>query len=312
VRFHGLDLNLLVALDALMESRNVSAAARSLHLSQPAMSAALARLRAFFQDELLVQNGREMMPTPKAESLAPAVRETLLHVQSTITNPPNFDPASSNRAFTVIASDYIQAVLFDEFLRHASHVAPGMTFRILPYNEASADVFDRGGADLFVVVDATLLPAHPARLLFEDEAVAICWSGNEAIGERLSWEKFQAAGHVTTSLNIDQSGSLFDVFLRERGIERRIAVEVAAFSMMPGAVVGTNRIAILHRRFAEFYAGFMPVRWMSLPFDLPPIREFAQWHALRQRDQGLRWLLDELTRLGSRIGAGQAPVVTEA
>jgi LysR family nod box-dependent transcriptional activator len=311
VRFHGLDLNLLVALDALVKHRNVSSAARSLNLSQPAMSGALGRLRKFFQDDLLVQNGREMMLTPKAESLAPAVREALLHVQSTITTPPIFDPATSTREFSIITSDYVQTVLFDEFIRRASRIAPGMTFRIMAYNEGSPALFERGGADLFIVVDPTLLPTHPARLLFEDEAVALCWSGAAEVGERLTLEQFQAMGHITASLSSEAPGSLFDVFLRERRIERRIEVQVPTFSLMPGALVGTDRIAIMHRRLAEYFAGFMPLRTAVLPFDLPPIREFAQWHALRQRDQGLRWLLDELTALGARLGKG-APLLRDA
>jgi LysR family transcriptional regulator, nod-box dependent transcriptional activator len=304
MRFHGLDLNLLVAFEALVKHRNVSAAAASVRLSQSAMSGALARLRTFFQDELLVQNGREMMLTPKAESLGPAVHQLLLQVQSTITNPPNFDPATSTRSFTIITSDYVHAVLLDDFIRRASRIAPGITFRILPFNETSAEVFDRGGADLFIVVDGILLPTHPARLLFEDEVVAICWAGNTTIGKHLTQEGFHARGHVTASPSVDQSGSLFDSMLREQGIERRIEVEVSTFSLMPGALVGTDRLALLHRRFAEYFAGFMPLRVLQLPFALPPIREYAQWHALRQRDQGLSWLLGEITVMGASLGEG--------
>ncbi|MBB6305698.1 DNA-binding transcriptional LysR family regulator [Rhizobium leucaenae] len=114
MRFNGLDLNLLVALDALMSERNLTAAARSINLSQPAMSAAVARLRTFFQDELFTIAGREFIPTPRAESLAPALRDALLHVQLSIISREPFDPAQSDRRFKVILSDYVALVFFEK------------------------------------------------------------------------------------------------------------------------------------------------------------------------------------------------------
>ena len=109
MRFKGLDLNLLVAFDVLMATRSVSRAAERLHLSQPAMSAALARLRDYFGDELLVLQGKRMHPTAFADDLMPQVRDCLQRVESMLATSPNFDPATSQRSFTIVTSDYVLA-----------------------------------------------------------------------------------------------------------------------------------------------------------------------------------------------------------
>jgi DNA-binding transcriptional LysR family regulator len=125
MRFKGLDLNLLICLDALLDLRNVTRAAEHLSLSQPAISAALARLRTFFADPLLVQNGKRMMPTPFALRLQPAIRAILEDVDGLVGSSPHFDPASSTRDFRICLSDYLASVLLAPLLRHLAQVAPG-------------------------------------------------------------------------------------------------------------------------------------------------------------------------------------------
>ncbi|MFK0693117.1 LysR family transcriptional regulator, partial [Mesorhizobium sp. IMUNJ 23033] len=114
MRFKGLDLNLLVVLDALLSERGLTAAARRINLSQPAMSAAVARLRDFFHDELFSMSGRERILTPRAEALAPAVRDALLHIQCSIISWDPFNPAQSDRRFRIIVSDFVTLVFFEK------------------------------------------------------------------------------------------------------------------------------------------------------------------------------------------------------
>src|SRR5438309_9427773 len=127
MRFKGLDLNLVVTLSILLEERSVSAAARRLHLSQPATSAALARLREFFKDEILVALGKSMYPTPFAESLRPQLREFLQAAESIIAVSSAFDPASSQRQFRVVASDSVIRSTFVPLMDRLSVQAPGVT-----------------------------------------------------------------------------------------------------------------------------------------------------------------------------------------
>ncbi|MEC4511813.1 LysR family transcriptional regulator, partial [Klebsiella pneumoniae] len=111
MRFNKLDLNLLVALDALLSEQNISRAAEKIHLSQSATSNALARLREYFDDELLVQVGRKMEPTPRAEALKDAVRDILVRVDATVAAQPEFGPAQANRLFRLFVSDYTMTTL---------------------------------------------------------------------------------------------------------------------------------------------------------------------------------------------------------
>ena len=132
MRFDRLDLNLLVAFDVLGHEQNVSAAARTLNLSQSAVSGALNRLRDYFGDELLVPSGRRMILTPKAQQLVEPVRQALLMIRSNITTPANFDPASTERRFVIVASDYAYNVFLAEALKVAGREAPGASFDVIP------------------------------------------------------------------------------------------------------------------------------------------------------------------------------------
>ena len=132
MHFQKLDLNLLVALDALIEERSVSRAADRLNLSQSAMSSALSRLREYFGDELLVPVGRRMEPTALALNLAPAIREILQRIRVTIQARPSFDPATAERRFRVMTSDYLVEVLLADVLRELADTAPGIQMQILP------------------------------------------------------------------------------------------------------------------------------------------------------------------------------------
>ncbi len=124
MRFNGLDLNLLVAFDALWTERNLSAAARSINLSQPAMSAAVQRLRTFFGDDLFVIFGRELVPTPLAESLAAPTRDALLHIQLSITTRDAFGPTKSDRQFRVVLSDFMTVVFFRRIVERVARELP--------------------------------------------------------------------------------------------------------------------------------------------------------------------------------------------
>src|ERR1044071_1288476 len=135
MHFEQLDLNLLVALDALLTERSITAAGVRVHLTQSAMSGALSRLREFFGDELLTQVGRKMVPTPLGESLGEPVRQILLQIKSTLYAKPGFDPASSTRHFSLMMSDYVATVLMGQVLVRAEAQAPRVRF-----NVASNDV----------------------------------------------------------------------------------------------------------------------------------------------------------------------------
>src|SRR5690606_33597420 len=162
MRFNGLDLNLLIALQVLLEERNVTRAARRLNISQPAMSAALARLRAYFQDDILMAQGKQMVPTAQAQALAGPVRRMLGELDQLLTSTALFEPATSQRTFRLVASDYITASVIGPLLRQFARSAPLLRLEImLPCDEAAQLVIE-GQADLVITPEDFLDPDQPA------------------------------------------------------------------------------------------------------------------------------------------------------
>src|SRR5262245_46849136 len=182
MHFRQLDLNLLVALDALLTERNITRAGKRVFLTQSAMSGALARLRQYFGDDLLVQVGRKMMLTPLGESLIEPVREILIKVKDTVETRPGFDPATSTRRFSMMMSDFCETVLMLEVAQRAEATAPNVSFEILSNNvEEPLEFLDRADVDMLVMPAHLLSPGHPQESLFEDDFVCIAWNGNDAV-----------------------------------------------------------------------------------------------------------------------------------
>jgi LysR family nod box-dependent transcriptional activator len=309
MRFDRLDLNLLVALDALVEDRSVSGAARRLHLSQPAVTGALQRLREFFGDELLVQSGRRMLLTPKAEELIAPVRRALLQIRSEITRPTGFDPLTVQRHFVIVASDYAFTIFVAQVIRTAAVLAPGVTFEIINPDRLAVDRLERAEVDVLITVTPFVVSGHPQILLFDDEEVVISCPG--AGYGHVDEDAYFAAGHVIAMFGKDRHPSVIDDYLSGYPRQRRIEVRVPSFVELPMAIAGTRRLAIMHRRLAEHLSAFYPLVIHPAPIQLPRIQEVAQWHRLRDKDAGVRWLVQLLeataNELPNRKETGPAP-----
>ncbi|MXO71791.1 LysR family transcriptional regulator [Alteraurantiacibacter buctensis] len=300
MRFERLDLNLLVALAVLIEERSVSAAARRLHLSQPAVSGALNRLRDFFGDELLVQSGRQMVLTPKAEELAGPVNDALMLIRTRITTPARFDPERVERTFRVIASDYVFLVFLAEMVAGLAKTAPGLSFEILSPEERTMDLLDRGEADLLITIDTRVRPDFPRLELFKDEQAVICWSGSRhAAG--IDREAFGAAGHAVSYFGPARAPAFSELYFEQHAIDRRIEVYVPTFTMLPDAVIGTERLATIQRRYAVRCARVMPISVLPVPYPVPMLTEVAQWHSMRSQDAGVQWLVKTIEQAAGAL-----------
>lgn len=287
----GLDLNLLVALDALFAEKSVSRAGDRLHLSQSATSGALARLREVFRDQLLVPVGRKMVLTPVAESLVEPVRNFLLQAEAILNNNPVFDPSSSTRKFRVLMSDYVETVLMTEALPRIEQFAPGIRLEFISNVEGGFEALDRGEIDLSIVPSVRVGAEHPSELLFEDEFTCVVWSGNTRVKSTISLDDYLAMGHIVVRFGKHQELTTFDEWFMERfGHERRVEVVTTAFNLVPQLLVGTHRIATLHRRLAMFYKRYLPLKLIQPPFEIATFHESMQWHKSRDRDPGTLWL----------------------
>lgn len=305
--FAGLDLNLLVALDALFAERSVSRAGERLHLSQSATSGALARLRDAFHDPLLVQVGRKMMLTPLAERLVEPVREFLLQAETIVNGSPAFDPTTSTRKFRVQMSDYVQTVVMTEALPRLQSLAPGISLELVWNIEGNSESLERGEIDLAVTPTSYLSTGHPSEPLFEDDFICLLWSENSRVKRDLSLEAYLSLGHVVVRFGKLQQLPSFDQWFVERfGQQRRIEVITTAFNLVPQLLIGTSRIATLQHRLATFYKRYLPLRLIPPPIEIPRLEESMQWHKSRDRDPGTIWLRSVLKEAVSKSSLNEA------
>lgn len=304
MRYQRIDLNLLVALDVLLAERNVTRAAERLHMTQSAMSGVLARLREYFDDQLLVPVGRTMRLTPRAESLMQPVRDIILKVDSTLGVRPEFDPSTAKRHFVIIASDYVSHVLLGDVLRRIEEQAPGLSFDIRPTQAGMELELDQGRVDFLVTPAHLTLPAHPQAVLFEDSYHVIAWDGHAELGDGLTLDQYQSLGHVVYQNEKGNNPWFEQWYANEHGSTRRIEVVTNGFTLLPVFVVGTRRIATVQTRLALQFRQSLPIRLLDPPLPTPRLTEVLQWHRYRDDDPGVQWVREQLV-----TQAGTLPLV---
>jgi DNA-binding transcriptional LysR family regulator len=300
--FHGLDLNLLVALDALISEKSVTKAGRRVHLSQSAMSGVLARLRQTFNDELLVPTHGEMVLTPLAQSLAEPIRSVLVEIQQTIATKVRFDPHTSQRTFAMAASDYAIAVLMPEFLRQLTKQAPDVRVAFVPVRERIEEIEDLS-LDVLVAPEPYVPPGRRSEVLFEDTFTCIVWKGNPHVGNSVTLAQYKDLGHVAVSFADHGVKSFDERFAAGSGLDRRVEVSVPSYHALPELVVGTDRIATMQTRLARKLSGSFPLKLVPLPTPLPVLREVMFWPPLFDRDPGHIWFRSLLKQTAETLPA---------
>lgn len=288
MRLDNFDLNLLVAFDVLMQEHSVTRAANRLNVTQSAMSASLKRLRESFQDEILAQHGKSMIPTSFALTLQPEIAEKISELRAILARQGRFDPASSDRHFRIAASDYITTVLMTPLLGILAEEAPRIRFTIDLPGPASQAALANGDLDLLLTPSDFVHPDHPYEEIFEEKHVTAAWIGNPLSQQPLTPEAFVAAGHIGVSV-ASRFSFVEDWFHRNR-IERRIEVRTPSFTQAPFLIPGTMRLCVMHERLAHFMVERLPIEILELPFPVPPMKEMMQFHATRKADPGLTWL----------------------
>ncbi|MBN4075595.1 MAG: LysR family transcriptional regulator [SAR86 cluster bacterium] len=292
MRIKGLDLNLLLAFDILLEERSVSRTAKRLHLSQPAISAALGRLRNFFKDDLLVLHGKQLIPTSYAESLVPEVKRILAQVDGLIAMSSDFDPVRSERLFRLMASDYMLNVLITPVIASIQHTAPNVKLNIRLSEESVRTEFERGRIDLMIVPDEFLSVQHPSELLFEERHVVVGWNKNALMTQKMSTKVFLKSGHINVEMGANGYPPFTERHMEKLGYQRRIEVYAPHFSVVPWMILETKRLAVMPERLALKFCKVFPLKMAPLPFEFPLMRVMAQFHSARAGDQGLKWLRD--------------------
>ncbi|MBO9580446.1 MAG: LysR family transcriptional regulator [Sphingobium sp.] len=294
MRFRGLDLNLLVIFEALMDTRSVTRAGERLGMTQPAASAALRRLREYFGDDILVVVGKRMHPTPFAEMLLPEIQLSLQGVERAIGTPAIFDPARSTRRFKIVASDYIMVAVLVPLAEKLAKIAPNIQFEVLQPNEDSVPALESGKIDLLITPGPYTAAWHPSELLFEERQVVVGWKHNPIFEQGLTEDAFFAAGHVTVAFGTSRTPAFADSQLQRSARHRKVEIVVASFASAPWFLLGTPRLAVLHERLARAMIPMFDLTYAPVPFEFPAMREMIQFHEARASDQGLLWLREQL------------------
>lgn len=293
MRYQRLDLNLLTALRALLTERNVTRAGEQLHVSQSAMSGMLARLREYFDDSLIVPVGRRMELTPLGEQLVEKVNDLMLRLDATLATRPDFDPGTSRRQFSIVASDYLIQVLLMAVLREVHHEAPGITIEFRqPSNTAATDL-ENGEVDFVINPARFVTPNQASTILFEDSYHLVVDPAHLPLGDSVDLAQFKALRHVTMENNGRPQFESW--FLAEHGSLPPAEVVVHSFGLLPQLVLDTARVSVMHTRIALQMSTFWPqLRLVPLAFEAPRLVETLQWHRYRDLDLGSQWLRDKI------------------
>ena len=286
----AVDLNLLVVFDAMARHRSVNRTAEAIGLSQPATSAALARLRAQFDDALFVRAGAQMEPTPRALELAPAVRRVVEAIQSEILQPAGFDPATAQRSFTILTPDIGEVAFLPGVLRRLRQEAPHVKLQAVAKPRAAAgSALEAGEADLAVGFFPDLQKAgYFQQALFKTSYACITCARNEAVGSRLTLKQYLAARHVV--VRPDGREHLLDRFLEDKGWQRHVTLELSHFMSLLSLLPGTDLVATVPDDIATVVGRHAPLKRITLPFRPPQIQVQQFWHRRMQDDAANRWL----------------------
>lgn len=284
----GLDLNLLVTLDALLRERNITRAGRRVGLSQPATSAALSRIRDMFGDELLVRSGRGYTLTPLGASLRDPVQQILVLVERTLDKRGGFDPTTSDRELRIAASDYVVVVLGQALAARLAREAPGVRLRFRPLQSDAGRLLSARRLDL-VIHPAGSLPGFESQVLFEERWSIVAWSCNRKVRKRIDKALFSRLPHVQFGFGTSEK-TLADRALDAQGVERRVEVVTESFLSIPFLVRGSERIALLHGRLARQLAPASDTRVLAPPYAVPTLVETMSWHPLDGADPAHVWL----------------------
>lgn len=294
------DLNLLAVFDVVYRERNLTRAAHQLSLSQSAVSHALARLRDRLGDPLFLRQGRGVVPTPRAEQLAPGVQAALAQLDEVLRPGAAFDPGRDLRRLTVAMPDELEPLVLPALARQILEVAPQALISSVRLDRAALRS-DLGSGRLDLCIDVAR-PTEPEVLHEPWRQHRLCVVSARA--RRLSVESYLAADHVAVSSR--RTGPTLEDFLLGRlGLQRRVALRCQNYEAACRVVAESGMLLTMPREHAVLLRPALGIRLLSLPMELPPIDLHLYWHRQAENLPAQRWLRDCLRRgFGLRSEAG--------
>jgi DNA-binding transcriptional LysR family regulator len=294
-----LDLNLLRALDALLDERNVTRAAQRLSLTQPAVSAMLTRLRESFGDPLFVRSQRGIVPTERALQLAAPLKQVLSEIEQML-QPQAFEPGEAQMTLTIASTDYALRAVVVPFLARLRHAAPGIRAVIVPVqHERLQAQLESGDVDMALITPETTPADLHARRLFNERYVCVMRADHPAAARRLTLERFCALDHALVSYAGGSLSGVTDEALARVGRTRRVTVSVTSFLVLPDILLTSDLIAVVPSRLAQGVGGLAVV---EPPLAIPGFTKTLAWHERTHRAPGHKWVRELLFETCEGLG----------
>jgi DNA-binding transcriptional LysR family regulator len=308
VNFLDLDLNLLIALDALLAERSVTGAAELLHRSQPALSASLKRLRRQFGDDLLVRVGNRHELTPIAEQLKTQVATVLADVERLFATRARFDPARSARRFVVGTADYGQAMIGPRLAQAIAEESSTISVHCQGFSNETLD----NPANTLRAMDGMIVPrgffdGYPVIDMYSDRWVLLVDANNSRVGDSVTLEELGKLDWVLPYHRPQRSGVPAVRQLQLLGVEVEVVVGVDGFLSLPLFVAGTDRISMIQKALADRVAHPPEFRTIECPFDAVPLNESFWWHPTLEHDPGHIWFRSVVERVSRDLAAAHNP-----
>ncbi|MGH3642330.1 MAG: LysR family transcriptional regulator [Mycobacterium sp.] len=285
----SIDLNLFVALDALLDEGSVGGAALRLHTSAPAMSRTLAKLRRILDDPILVRAGRVMVPTPRAIAMQSRVHELVEQGRRLLSPVENPDPAMLRRTFSVQIGDLLSSTIGSRLVSRILGEAPGVTLRFVGESHEDTEALRDGSVDLELGQMRRTHPETHIEPVFSDRMVGVVRVGHELTTKRITLQRFAAAEHVVSSRRGRLTGPIDDL-LAEHGLRRRVAVCTPSALGALQLVQNSDLVGITARAITRGAVDALGLSTFDIPLDLPTLELSMAWHPRYDADAAHRWL----------------------
>ncbi len=289
-----IDLNLLVVLDAIYTESGITRAADKLHLTQPAISHSLGRLRTLFGDELFAREGRAMVPTPLARKLIEPVRRALRGLEVTLNELEKFDPATTRKRFTVGVRDVFEATVLPPLLQGVSRRAPSVDIAAIQVDRRELES-ELAAGTLDAALDVLLSPSENIlhKKISLDRMVVVARKNHPAVGKRLTLPVYLRQHHILVSSRRSGPG-LEDVELNRQGLSRRIRLRCQHYFSACRVVSQTDLVLTMPEHYARVANRQFNNQILPLPLDMPPLDAYLYWHANVDQEPANRWLREQL------------------
>jgi LysR family nod box-dependent transcriptional activator len=291
------DLNLLVALHALLYYRNVTRAAEHVGLSQPAMSRELRRLRHLFADELLVRTGREYRLTTLAQELVQPLGQVIASIEQAVARRPGFDPAVETRSFSIGMTDYAMLVVLHPLIQRLSVEAPGIVLHHHPLESDPVEMLNQERVDIVLEPREYMPPDFPSCTLYEDRWICAVWAQHPEVGDVMTPELFARLPRLAFGVGGDAPESTAERHYQQVGAPGRVTTIVGSFAMLPFLLNGTNLVALVQERLARRLSAAANIKLLEPPVPIPPLVIKMFWTRFNDADPAHTWLRNTLAQV---------------